>query len=145
VSASDAKADSAAHTMELYFDGGSSGKARQAYGSYLLLSPGSGRLLALRIDLGAGLTGNQAEYQALLRALEQAQVIAEKGFGGCPKVHLKVYGDSALVLRQLAGEYRVRHPGLRPLYERAKALLERFASYELIELPRSRIYSLFKH
>lgn len=56
-------------------------------------------------------TNNQAEYRALLRAL---QVGRELGYD-----RLHVHSDSQLLVRQMRGEYRVRDPHLRPLFDEA--------------------------
>lgn len=72
-------------------------------------------------------TNNVAEYEALLMGLEAA---AEH----CSR--LTVAMDSELVVRQLAGEYRVRQEHLRELFERAKRLLESFEHVEVSHVRR---------
>jgi ribonuclease HI len=67
------------------------------------------------------LTNNQAEYTALVRALEHA---ARLGTGH--RVH--VLSDSELMVKQMRGEYRVKNEELRDLYEQARELAGRFAS-----------------
>jgi acyl dehydratase/ribonuclease HI len=67
-------------------------------------------------------TNNVAEYYALIAALDYA---AAKGIK-----RLRVYSDSQLIVNQIKGIYKVKHPDLRPLHERAKkqaATLEAFA------------------
>lgn len=56
-------------------------------------------------------TNNQAEYEALLRALEDVEPDRE--------TEIEVFSDSELMVKQLNGEYRVRNEGLKPLYVRA--------------------------
>lgn len=56
-------------------------------------------------------TNNQAEYEALLRALEEV--------GPDRETEIEVFSDSELMVRQLNGEYRVKNEGLKPLYVRA--------------------------
>src|SRR5579863_3702713 len=66
-------------------------------------------------------TNNVAEYYALIAALDYAAA------GGIKR--LRVYSDSQLIVNQIKGLYKVKHPDLRPLHERAKkqaANLERF-------------------
>jgi ribonuclease HI len=63
-------------------------------------------------------TNNVAEYEALLHALRHALARGAR--------HVEVYSDSELVVRQIEGRYRVKHPGLAPLYREALALLSRF-------------------
>jgi acyl dehydratase/ribonuclease HI len=67
-------------------------------------------------------TNNVAEYYALIAALDYA---AASGIR-----RLRVYSDSQLIVNQIKGLYKVKHPDLRPLHERAKkqaASLETFA------------------
>jgi ribonuclease HI len=66
-------------------------------------------------------TNNVAEYYALIAALDYA---VAKGIK-----RLRVYSDSQLIVNQMKGLYKVKHPDLRPLHERARkqaAVLEAF-------------------
>jgi len=76
-------------------------------------------------EIGEG-TNNQAEYYALIAGMMLAKKLGIK--------ELTVKGDSELVIKQMRGEYRVRDPILRKLYERAKELERAFkkVSYEWI-------------
>ncbi|MEB3827169.1 ribonuclease HI family protein [Phormidium sp. CCY1219] len=67
-------------------------------------------------------TNNQAEYSAAILGLEKALEI------GATKVLLKA--DSQLLIKQINGEYRVKNPDLKPLYEKVIFLLDRFDSYD---------------
>jgi ribonuclease HI len=49
---------------------------------------------------------------------------------------LRVCADSELVVRQVTGVYRVKNEGLKPLFARAKGLLARFASVEVVHVRR---------
>ena len=60
-------------------------------------------------------TNNQAEYRALIAALKEAIRLGATGID----IHL----DSELLVRQLTGRYRVKHPALKPLYEETRRLL----------------------
>ena len=60
-------------------------------------------------------TNNVAEYNGLLAALRWA---VEHGVSA-----LHVRSDSELLVKQMRGEYRVKNPGLQPLYEEARALI----------------------
>ena len=57
-------------------------------------------------------TNNVAEYYALIAALDYAAANGIK--------RLRVYSDSQLIVNQIKGLYKVKHPDLRPLHERAK-------------------------
>jgi ribonuclease HI len=67
------------------------------------------------------MTNNQAEYTALVRALEHA---ARLGTGH--QVH--ILSDSELMVKQMRGEYRVKNEELRDLYEEARTLARRFSA-----------------
>ncbi|RMF90148.1 MAG: reverse transcriptase-like protein, partial [Methanobacteriota archaeon] len=74
-------------------------------------------------------TNNQAEYTALIKALELA-----KGYGA---KRLTAYLDSELVVRQLNGEYRVRNPGLRRFFQRVREMEQGFEKVLYRHVPRS--------
>lgn len=91
-----------------------------AYGVVLRRQDGS-PLESLGKYIGR-LTNNAAEYYALIAALDYA---AARGIR-----RLRVLSDSQLIVNQMKGLYKVKHPDLRPLHERAKkqaAALEAFA------------------
>ena len=75
-------------------------------------------------------TNNVAEYTALIRALEAA------GDLGCRRI--RVTTDSELMSRQLSGQYAVKAPHLRPLFERAVLLLRSFGSASVIHTRREK-------
>lgn len=60
-------------------------------------------------------TNNVAEYNGLLAALQWA---VEHGEGD-----VLIRADSELLVKQMRGEYKVKHPGLQPLYVRARLLV----------------------
>ena len=60
-------------------------------------------------------TNNVAEYNGLLAALRWAVDHGER------EVHIRA--DSELLVKQMRGEYKVKHPGLQPLYVRARLLV----------------------
>jgi ribonuclease HI len=59
-------------------------------------------------------TNNVAEYNGLLAALKYAEQHGHK------TVYIR--SDSELLVKQMRGEYRVKNPGLQPLYQRARAM-----------------------
>jgi ribonuclease HI len=74
-------------------------------------------------------TNNVAEYTALLLGLEQARAMGADA--------VDVFADSELMIRQLEGRYQVKAPGLKPLYEKARALLRGFKDVRLQHIPRA--------
>jgi probable phosphoglycerate mutase len=65
--------------------------------------------------LGAS-TNNQAEYNGLLAALKYAKQHGHRV--------VRIKSDSELLVKQMRGEYRVKHPGLKPLYDQARKIAE---------------------
>ena len=63
-------------------------------------------------------SNNVAEYQALIHALRYAL--------GRGATRVDVFSDSELVVRQISGQYRVKHPDMLPLHSQARGLLARF-------------------
>jgi len=109
-----------AHTGQLtvYTDGASRGNPGQAAWAYVIER--DGETLAEEADRLGLMTNNQAEYTALVRALEHALELA-------PGDRVVVHSDSELMIKQLNGEYRVKNGDLVPLYEEAKGLVRQFA------------------
>lgn len=94
-------------------DGGSRGNPGPAgYGVFIQQADGSIIELKGALDLA---TNNVAEYNGLLAALRWA---AEQGVST-----LHVRADSELMVKQMKGVYRVKNPGLLPLFETAKSLV----------------------
>lgn len=76
-------------------------------------------------------TNNQAEYEALIAALESAVTLnAEEVI-----CHL----DSELIVKQLNGEYKVKNSELRKLWRKAHELSSRFKKINFINVPRTNI------
>jgi ribonuclease HI len=68
-------------------------------------------------------TNNYAEYQGLIAALRYAAKNQIKA--------LKVVSDSELMVRQMKGVYKVRHPELRKLYDEAQMLVRQMEYFEI--------------
>jgi ribonuclease HI len=96
-----------------YVDGGARGNPGPG-GYGVRLEREDGAVVAeLHAALGIA-TNNVAEYNGLLAALTWAIEHGER------VVHLR--SDSELLVRQMRGEYKVKHPGLQPLAARARLL-----------------------
>ena len=96
-------------------DGGSRGNPGPAgYGVHIMREDGT--VVDLKESIGIA-TNNIAEYNGLLAALRWA--VDE----GVRSLHVKA--DSELMVKQMRGEYRVKNPGLQPLYEEARRLADR--------------------
>ena len=87
-----------------------------------------GRALVKKgIILGRG-TNNEAEYRALIAALEEA-----KALGGR---EVEARADSELVVKQVTGRYRVKAANLKPLHAKVRELLASFERYDVRHVPR---------
>jgi len=87
-----------------------------------------GRVLA-EIAKGLGVaTNNVAEYTAALEGLQRAASL------GGRRVVLR--SDSKLLIEQLSGRWRVKHPTLIRLHERVRAVLGQFESVAFEHVPR---------
>ncbi len=111
----------------LFADGGSRGNPGPAASAAVLLDPTGETIEEIDAFLGVA-TNNVAEWTALLLGLEAAR---KRGIR-----RLAVRLDSELVVKQLRGEYRVKHPGLQPLHQRARALLRNFDHVDVAHVPR---------
>lgn len=99
-----------------YIDGGARGNPGPAGYGVHIEGPDGTLLDELHGGLGIA-TNNVAEYTGLLAALRWA---AEHGHR---KIHIRA--DSELLVKQMRGEYRVKHEGLKPLFLQACALIRR--------------------
>src|SRR3954467_6437541 len=103
--------------ITLQFDGGSRGNPGPAGIGVVLRAADGTPLVTLGRFIGRA-TNNVAEYKALVTALQEARKL------GAKKIIIR--GDSELVIKQMRGEYRVKHPDLKLLYEEAYHLLHQF-------------------
>jgi ribonuclease HI len=100
----------------LFTDGGARGNPGPAASAFVLEAQDGTVLEARGISIGTA-TNNVAEYRALVDGLGRA---VEVGVD-----ELEVISDSELLVKQMRGEYRVKNPGLLPLYEDARSLMRR--------------------
>ncbi|HTU23054.1 MAG TPA: ribonuclease HI family protein [Gemmataceae bacterium] len=103
--------------LSIHTDGASRGNPGEAAFAYVI-SRDSEPIVEEAECLGQ-MTNNQAEYTALVRALEHALELGAQH-------HVLVHSDSELMVKQMNGEYRVKNEELRDLYEQACALRKRF-------------------
>lgn len=114
-------------SLVLHIDGASRGNPGEAgYGVHVTTSDGR-ELAGLYGYLGEA-TNNVAEYQALVHGLRYARARGAR--------RVLVYSDSELVVRQIEGRYKVKHPGLAGLHAEARRLLAGFESASLRHVRR---------
>lgn len=94
----------------------------------VVLQDGTGKRVAEISRFIGTATNNQAEYQAIIAALEKAAALAARS--------VELRADSELVVKQLKGEYRVKNAELKPLFERAQALSRTFSPFSIKYIPR---------
>lgn len=111
----------------LFADGGSRGNPGPAASAAVLLDPAGELVEEVGAYLGVA-TNNVAEWTALVLGLEAALARGIR--------RLTVRLDSELVVKQLRGEYRVKHAGLQPLHRRAMKLLRAFEDVDVAHVPR---------
>jgi ribonuclease HI len=113
--------------LHLHIDGASRGNPGEAAFGVHVTTPEGSELARLYGYLGPA-SNNVAEYQALLHGLRYALA------RGARKVH--VFSDSQLVVRQMSGAYRVKHPAMVPLHREARDLARRFEECRLDHVRR---------
>lgn len=113
--------------LTAYTDGGARGNPGPAgYGVQIVDDQGT-VVAELYEPLGRA-TNNIAEYRGLLAALEWALEAGVKA--------LRVRMDSELIVKQMLGVYKVKHPGLQPLHAQARALVRRIGRVEFEHVRR---------
>jgi ribonuclease HI len=123
-SAAPGGADSVLH---IHIDGGCRGNPGEAgFGVHVAGADGV-EIAGLYGFIGRA-TNNVAEYQALLHGLRYAL--------GRGARRVKVYSDSELVVRQISGAYKVKHPSMVPLHREAKELMRRFDEISITHVRR---------
>lgn len=115
-------------TYTLHTDGGARGNPGPAGIGAVLTDP-DGEVVH-EIAKGIGwTTNNVAEYTGLIEGLKAA---IEQGVAD-----LDVFMDSTLVIQQMKGVYRVKHPGLKPLHAQARQLAGRIGRVRYRAIPRA--------
>src|ERR1700749_4591658 len=107
--------------ITLQFDGGSRGNPGPAGIGVVVRAADGTPLVTLGRFIGRA-TNNVAEYRALITAMEEAKELGAK--------KILIRGDSELIIKQMRGEYRVKHPDMRVLYDEAQQLLRGFSQHK---------------
>jgi ribonuclease HI len=115
--------------LNIYTDGASRGNPGPAAYAYTISRDGNDDIE--EADTLGRMTNNQAEYIALVRALEHALELGEGH-------RVVVHSDSELMVNQVQGVYKVKNPELKALCEEARALGNRFkGGVRLVHVPRA--------
>jgi len=113
-------------TATMHIDGASRGNPGPA--SYAVVLARPGEPVVEEADVIGKATNNVAEYTALVQGLELAAELGVK--------KLAVFSDSELMVKQMNGEYKVKHPDMIPLYQEAKQLLAAFEKFTITHVRR---------
>lgn len=108
-------------------DGGARGNPGPAAYGYVL-ADGTGREIEVGGEHIGSVTNNVAEYRGLIAGLEAAI-----RHHASP---LTVYMDSELVVRQMTGEYKVKHAGLKPLHAEARERADKLGRVRYVAVRR---------
>ena len=119
----------AGQALLLFTDGASRGNPGEA-GAGIAIYDEQGNELAGTGQYLGKCTNNEAEYRALLFGLS---VCLRFGRG-----RLKLHLDSELIVRQIRGEYKVKHPNLQPLFQETMQRLTGFASFSITHVRREK-------
>jgi len=117
--------------VKVFSDGASRGNPGPSAIAFLILDMDDKVLKRCSKFIGVG-TNNQAEYRALISALEAAFDFTDRDV----VCHL----DSELVVKQLNGEYEVRNPVLKALRLEVNCIKQRFRSVSFEYVPRINVY-----
>jgi len=112
----------------VHVDGGARGNPGPAAAAAVVSTP-DGEVLDEAHELLGVVTNNVAEYRGLLLGLDRARAL------GADEV--EVVNDSELIAKQVNGEYKVKHPDMKPLHAQAMAALREFDSWSIRSVPRA--------
>ncbi|TBO57289.1 bifunctional RNase H/acid phosphatase [Streptomyces kasugaensis] len=104
-----------ARTFIVEADGGSRGNPGPAGYGAVVLDPATGEALAEAAEFIGTATNNVAEYKGLLAGLRAAHALD-------PQARIHVRMDSKLVVEQMSGRWKIKHPDMRPLAAEAKTV-----------------------
>ncbi len=119
--------DKESRRLTLYVDGASRGNPGPAAVGVVIKDETGATTLKVSSSIGRA-TNNQAEYSALIMALQEARKL------GADQVYINT--DSQLMAEQINGNYKVRNANIKPLFEKAMQLLTAFQYYAIDHIPR---------
>ena len=119
--------DKSSKRLTIYVDGASRGNPGPAAVGVVIKDEKGITKLKVSSSIGRA-TNNQAEYSALIRALQEARKLE------ADQVYINT--DSQLMAEQINGNYKVRNAHIRPLFEKAMQLLTAFQYYSINHIPR---------
>ncbi len=115
------------HKVVTFTDGASRGNPGPAGIGALLLDDQGATLAEIHRYIGIT-TNNEAEYRALIAALERAFEFTSE--------NVECFMDSELVARQLSGQYKVKSEKMIELHSQVKKLAEKFGKVTFAHVRR---------
>ncbi|ARF72268.1 bifunctional RNase H/acid phosphatase [Kitasatospora albolonga] len=112
---------SAVRRLVVEADGGSRGNPGPAGYGAVVLDAATGETLAEAAEYIGVATNNVAEYRGLIAGLTAAKALFPETDPTDLRVHVRM--DSKLVVEQMSGRWKIKHPDMKPLAARAAALL----------------------
>ncbi len=112
-----------------HIDGGARGNPGPA-GYGVVIEDAAGRRVDRLSRFLGRQTNNYAEYMGLLAAL---QYTLDHGYQA-----LEVISDSELLVKQVNGQYKVRHPNLLPLHAEARMLIAKLRWFQVHHVLRGK-------
>jgi len=107
-------------------DGASRGNPGAAAGGAVVLDPETGQVVAKAGVLCGHASNNVAEYRGMIEGLDIALAMAPEG-----SVHVRM--DSKLVVEQMSGRWKIKHPDMQDLAKAARELIgSRSVTFEWI-------------
>lgn len=116
-------------------DGGSRGNPGPGASAFVVTNESGDVLIKDGIFLGVT-TNNEAEYQAVVEAFKRV----EKEFTGSLPVEIEMRADSKLVVEQLSGRFKVKHPRIKVLFDNVKFLERKIGQIKYTYIPRQENY-----
>ncbi|MGK2878219.1 MAG: reverse transcriptase-like protein [Solirubrobacterales bacterium] len=114
--------------LVIHVDGGSRGNPGPAAVAAVLSTPDGEVVADAKETIGIA-SNNVAEYKALLLGLQRARELGAS--------EVEVVNDSELIQKQINGQYKVKHPDMRPLYVESISALAEFDSWLVRSVPRA--------
>jgi ribonuclease HI len=114
--------------LVVHVDGGARGNPGPAAAAAVVSTPDGDVLDEAKQTLGIA-TNTVAVYRGLLLGLERARSLGAS--------EVDVVNDSELVAKQVNGQYKVKHPDMKPLHAQALAALEGFDRWTVRSVPRA--------
>ena len=112
--------------ISIYTDGASRGNPGPAAAAFIILK--NDNILYEESFYLGNKTNNQAEYQAIIKALFKVKEYT--------KDKLLIHSDSELVIKQINGDYRVNNPHLKSLRNEVANLEKDFLDVKYLHVPR---------